>query len=167
MTGPDLPAPQRRIGRDSCAQHGRGRRGIHAVGNTKDEILIHDDVAGIAAEGMAARAPVGAVVGFRVAVVAILLEALPAVAAFAAGIHEHAYADNVSRLEFAGPAADSLDAADDLMTGHAGIERAAPDLARAIEIRVADPAIFDLDPYVARTRLPARKAERCERGLGR
>ena len=121
---------------------------------------------GIAAEGMAARALVGTVIGFRGAIVAILLEAVAAVAAFAARIDEDSDAHHVARLEFARPAADRLDAPDNLVTGHARIERTAPDIARAVEIRVADPAILDLDPYVARTRFPALEGDRPQRRLG-
>ena len=115
---------------------------------------------------MAARALVGAVIGFRGAIVAILLEAVTAIAAFAARIDEDFDAHHVARLEFVRPAADRFDAPDYLVTGHARIERAAPDIARAVEIRVADPAILDLDPYVAQTRFPALECDRPQRRLG-
>jgi len=149
---PRPPAPQRRIGGDAGAQERRRRGEVEPVGNPQDIALVDHDVAGVAAEGvaLAARRAVATVICPDHALLAELFEALSAACAFAAGIDHAADADMVADPEGGDLRADLDHAPDDLMAGHHGIDGRVPFVARGMKIGVADAAVEDFDPHVAR-----------------
>jgi hypothetical protein len=83
-----------------------------------------------------------------------LLEALLTGRAFAAGIDDAAYADFVVDFEFDDLGADFGNAADDFMSGNAGVGGEAPFIAREVEIRVADAAKEDFNSDVLFSDVP-------------
>ena len=113
--------------------------------------FIHDDAVGITAVGQAAGNFVRGVVGESRAGRAKLLQIFLAVFASAAGIHHAADGGKIAFLEFFHVRAGLDDAADDFMSGHAGISRAFPFIAGDVNVRVADAAVKDLDLNVVWT----------------
>src|SRR6186713_3426334 len=83
----------------------------------QDEILMNDNGIGIAAIG---RDPVlaTAIIGLDIAYKAILFQPFLAIHTFPAGIHQAAYAGQVTFLELLYMGADLLHFAHDLMTRH-------------------------------------------------
>ncbi len=90
---------------------------------------------------MAAQMLVRAVVSFGIAFIAILLKAITAISAFAAGIHHHPYTGDVACPKLGDCVANGADPADHLMAWHARIERAAPFIANPVQVRMADAAV--------------------------
>ena len=150
-----LPVAQRRIGGDAGAQERRCRGGVEIARHLEREALRHHDVAGIAAEGVAAEHGVRAVIGGDGAARAILLQSLFAARAGAAGIDQAADRGEVADLEAGHRIADGEDAPDDLVTGDARILRAWPLAADGVQVGMADAAIEDLDGDVLRTGVAA------------
>ena len=97
LAGAGAPAAQRGVGGDAGAQQRRGGGRVEAVGDGEDEVGVDDDVGGVAALGGGAVA-VGAGVGADHAVEAVLLVAVAAVGALAAGVDHAADADAVADL---------------------------------------------------------------------
>ena len=134
---------------------GAGRGGIEPRRDAEHEVLVHDDAAGVAAQGVAAQHRIVAVVGEHGRTQAVLLLAGEAGRALAARIHHAADAGHVACLELPDAAADARHASDDLVAGHAGVEGALPLAPRLVEVGVAHPAIEDVDLDVARSGITA------------
>src|SRR5690606_3614713 len=118
-------------------------------------VLVDDDARGIAAVGRLARTALDAVVGGGHAVDAILLLAFAAGRTLAAGIDEAADTDRIAHLETRHRAADRAHVTDDLVAGHHREDAATPCAACLVDVRMADPAVADLDLYIVRTRRAA------------
>ena len=95
LARPRLPVAQRRVGRDPGAQQGCGLLELDRVGHAHHEVLVHHDVRRVAAFGDRA-VPVDRAVGLGVAGDAVLLFALQAVLAHAAGVDHAPHADAVA-----------------------------------------------------------------------
>src|SRR5258707_11584577 len=83
-----------------------------------------------------------------------------------AGIHHAADADEVAALEPFHACPSLSDTPDDLMTGHAWVNRSGPFAACRVEVGMADAAEQDVDANVRRTRLATREGEWAERRFG-
>ncbi|PAV70940.1 hypothetical protein WR25_02188 [Diploscapter pachys] len=168
LAGAHLPVMQRRIGGDAGAEQRRhGGKVLFVMADVENEILGHDDMVGIAAEGVAAHHLVRAVIGADEARrLAILLLAVVARGAMAAAVDHAADAGDVADLELRHVAADRGDATDDLVAGDAGVERPVPLAARGMEIGMADAAIEDVDRDVLGTGIAAFEVEGRERRVG-
>ena len=105
------------------------------------------------------RASVGAV-GSGHAVFAVLLQAVQAAVAFAAGIHHAADADEVTRGEIPDGGTYPADPADDFVAGHQRVVLGAPFAAGCVHVRVAEAAEFDGDLDVVVLRRPAGDGQR-------
>lgn len=160
------PVAQGGIGRDARAEEGGRAREVEVIGHAQDKILIDRDFLGIAAVGGGFSVLLHAVIGAGKAVIAILLKALRAVRAFAAGIDEAAYAYSVADLEFLDVRADFFDVADDLMPRDHREDRAAPFVARLMDVGVAHAAEGDVDENVVRPRLSALQRMGAEGACG-
>ena len=101
------------------------------------------------------------------AVFAVLLEIVFAGFAVAAAIDEAADADEVAGLELADLRADAAHAADDFMTRHHGVYRAAPVVAGGVQVAVADAGVEDVDNDVISARRAVFEGEGGERAGGR
>ena len=75
--------------------------------------------------------------------------------------------DRIADLEPGDVVADRADVADDLVAGHAGIERAAPFGADRVQVGMADAAKGDVDLDVVRAGRAALDVHRLERLVGR
>ncbi len=112
--------------------------------------------------GHGAVVPVQAVIiGEHGALAAVLLQALLAGIAVPAGIHEAAHAHDVAGLEARDRATDLRDPADDFVARDHGVAAAAPFVADAVDVRVADAAIQHVHGHVVGPRIAARE------GVGR
>ena len=132
-------------------------------GMFSDEVLVDDDVVGVAAVGDRAVA-VDRAVGLRVAGDAVLLVAGLAVLALAARVDHAADADAVARREPGDVRADLGDDAGDLVARDGRVGDLAPLAAREVDVGVADAAELDVDPDVLRpdgSTLDLQRAERC------
>ena len=159
-----VPVAQRRVGGDAGAQQRRGGVELQAVGDAQDEVLVDDDVVGVAAVGDRAVA-VDRAVGLRVARQAVLLLAGLAVLALAAGVDHAADADAVARRERRDLRADLGDDAGDLVARDRRVGDLAPLAAGEVDVGVADAAELDVDADVLRAdraalESPARRAVR-------
>ena len=96
-----------------------------------------------------------AVVSEDWAVVAKLLEMIAAILAGPAGINHATDRGEFAFAEFFNFATDFHDPADDFVTGHAGIFRAAPFAARRVDVRMANAAEKDVDLDVGRSGIAA------------
>ena len=162
----DVPVPQRRVGRDARAQERRDRGEVEAVRDPQNEVLVDDDAVRVTAVGHAAEVDVRRVVGERRRRRTVLLLPVPARRAGAAGVDEAADRREVPFLEAADGAPHARHAADDLVTGDAGVRRRhvrLPLVADLVQVGVADPAVEDVDPDVLRPRLAARDGHLRER----
>src|SRR5206468_10227607 len=97
------------------------------------------------------------------AVLAVLLEALLARGAAAAGVDHAAHADGVADLELLHPRADPRDLPDDLVPHHQRVLRRAPLAAHGVQVGVADAAVLNVDRHVVRPRLTALERVGLER----
>ena len=167
LARPDLPVLQRRVGRDAGAEQRRHRLEVDPVGHLHDEALLHDDPLGIAAEGRPARAALPAVVGHGAAFDAILLEVGLAGLTAPAGVDHAADAGEVADLQLADVPADGRDAPDDLVARHHGVDGAAPVVAGLVEVRMAHPAVQDVDGDVVRAGVAPLDGEGGDRRIGR
>ena len=167
LAGADLPMAQRRIGRDAGAEQRRRGGQIEIGRHLEREVLVDDDGLGIAAIGHLAGELVGAVIGARRPGDAILLQALDAVLARAAGVDEAADAGEIAFLELRDLATDAADAADDLMSGNVRIDGVVPFVAGGMQVGMADAAIEDLDLDILRARIAALEGGERERRGGR
>lgn len=121
---------------------------VHA----QHEILVDHDALRIAAQRVARRVRGGAVVGADHALLAVLLQPFAAGGAMLAAARHAAHADGIAHLEAGDFGANRADMADDLVPGHAGIQRARPFGAHGMQVGMADAAIGDFDLHVARPR---------------
>ncbi len=161
----DLPTPQRRIGGDARAQQGRDRRQIQLWRDTQSVGLIDDDIIRVSAIGRLA-VFIPAVVRQHQMVLAILLLPVHATRADTARIHQATDPGQVAYSKFAYLSAGLDDTPDDLMAGNHGINRTAPLVADLVDIRMADPAILNLDDNVGWTGCAPVKRKRLQSRLG-
>jgi hypothetical protein len=113
---------------------------------------------------MAAHLAIDAVVRpCREAFVAELLVPLGATVAFLAGVNETSDGSPITDFELPDGRPDTRDAADDFVSGHAGVMRAGPFAAHGVEIGMTDTAELRFDHDIARARLPAGNRQRFER----
>lgn len=119
---------------------------ILGMADLHHELVAHDDALRIAAQGVAGRIWRRAVIGADHArAFAVLLKPFVAGGAGLAAVDHAANADQIAFLEAADVGTDGGDAADDLVTRHAGVEGAGPFAAHRVQVGVADAAIGDLD----------------------
>lgn len=145
LPGARAPLAQRRVGSDAGAQQRRGGGRVQLVRHVQHEGLVGHHLRGAAAVGDLARHAALAVVGADEAVLAVLLEAVRAARAGAAGIDHAADADHVAGLETRHFRAGRRHAADDLVARHHRVDRVAPLVARLVQVGVADASVEDLD----------------------
>ena len=154
-----VPVRQGRPGGDPGAQQRRGTLQVQAVRDVQDERGGHHDLFGVAALGLAVVVAVDPAVGEGGAFFAVLLQAPFAGGALLAGIDHAADTDPVPGPE-AGDGRAHLDhPADHLVAGHDRVGSPAPVVAGGVQIRVADPAVQDLDHHVVGPRVAALEAE--------
>ena len=96
-----------------------------------------------------------------------LLQIFVATSAIAAGIDHAADGSEIAFLEFFHVATNCNDAPNDLVTGHAGIRRSAPLIARGVNIGMANAAEEDVDLYVVRQWIASHNRMRRERRFSR
>ena len=154
LAGARAPVAQRGVGGDAGAQQRRGDVELDALGDADHEVLGHDDVGGVAALGDGAVAVDGAV-GAGVAGEAVLLLALQAVDALAAGVDHAADADAVADGVLGDFRADLGDDAGDLVAGDQRVLLRAPVAADGVDVGVADAGVLDLDQDVVRANVAA------------
>ena len=155
----NLPVPQRRIGRNAGAKQ-RCRRGkIKLRGNAKDEGLVDHNARGVTAKSRATQILVLTIVGVDRNREAILLVSCLTIGTAAAGIKHDADGNLVARLEFGDTSANLCDAADNLMTGHARINRVVPFIAPRVQVRMANTAEQYVDFDIHRLRLSSPNSE--------
>ena len=156
----DVEVAQRRVGGDAGAQQRRGGGGVEAVRDVKDVAAVHHDGGGVAAlGGGVAVAAVLRAVGPGHAVFAVLFQAVEAAVAFTAGIDQAADADTLAGGEIVDGGTDPADAAHDFVAGDQRVVLGAPLSARGVDVRVAEPAEFDVDLDVVFLRRPARNRQ--------
>ena len=154
LAGTGAPATQRGVGGDAGAQQRRRRGRVDAVRNGEDEAGVHDDVGRVAALGDGAVA-VGAGVGGHHAVEAVLLVAVAAVGALAAGVDHAADADTVTDPVAGDVGADLGDDTHDLVSRHDGERLGSPVAVDGVDVGVTDPGVLDLDEDVVRADVAA------------
>ena len=130
---------------------GAAAAGSMPSGTRQDVVGVDDDVGGVAALGGGAVA-VGAGVGGDHALEAVLLVAVAAVGALAAGVDHAADADAVADPVAGDVGADLGDDADDLVAGDDGEGLRAPVAVDGVDVGVADAGVLDLDQDVVRVR---------------
>ena len=162
----DVPVAQWRPGGDAGAEDGRHGFGIEVFRHFQHEGIADGDGFGIAAVGGLAVVFVDAAVGRNEAVFAVLLEIMFAGLAVAAAIDEAADADEVASLELADLCADAAHAADDFMSRHYGVYRAAPVVTGGVQVAVADAGVEDVDNDVISARRALFEGEGGERAGG-
>lgn len=86
--------------------------------------------------------------------------------AFTAGIHHATDSGQIALFEFLYARTGFGHSADDFVSGHARIGRAAPFIARLMHIRVANAAIQDLNLNLLRVRITVGEGERDKRRIG-
>ena len=155
---------QRRVGRDSGAQQGRRSVKLETVRNADDEVLVDDDVLGVAAV-CDRSVTVDRAVGLRVAGEAVLLVARQAVLALAAGVDHAADADAVTGREVGHVGADLGDDAGYFVPGYRGVGDLSPLAACEVDVRVTDTAELDVDPDVLRPERSTLDLQRTERAV--
>ena len=126
---------------------------IEISGNPQHEVLVDNDALGVATEGARRRAMlVRSAVGQR-EIGTVLLEPLTAVRARPIRIHHASHAHDVPDLESGDGRADLGDAADNLVPWHARVDgghHVRPFVPDVVQVRVADPAVENVDLDVAR-----------------
>ena len=151
---------------DAGAEDRRHGFGIEVFRHFQHEGVADGDGFGIAAVGGLAVVFVDAAVSRDEAVFAVLLEIVLAGFAVAAAIDEAADADEVAGLELADLRADAAHAADDFMTRHYGVYRAAPVVAGGVQVAVADAGVEDVDDDIIGARRAVFEGEGGERAGG-
>jgi len=137
----------RRVGRDSSAEQRSGARRIQVRRHTQHEMLIDDDAFGISAIRHAPEMLVRKVVGVR-GIGAELFEPGAAFRAGAVGVDHAAHGGKIADLELLHRRADFGDAADDLVSGDAWVDRGkklSPLIADLVQIGMADPAVENVN----------------------
>ena len=157
---------QRRIRRDACAQQRCHCREFELVGNAQYEILVDNDVVGIAAIGLTLAAAFLGAVGTGETFFAILLKSFVTTCALLAGVDHAADTGQIAGFEAFDVGTNRDHAANDFVARHQRKYRAAPFIFCLMQIRVAHAAIFDFDHHVIRARLATLEAEWAERLFG-
>src|SRR5256885_1449195 len=91
---------------------------------------------------------------------AILLKTFFTVVAFPAGVHQAAYPDRVTHLEFFYMLSQSGDLPHDFMTGYHRVDRHSPIIADEMQIRMADSAELYFNLHIMRSWHSSLKIER-------
>ncbi|MNK68775.1 hypothetical protein D3C87_881510 [compost metagenome] len=146
--------PHGRIGRDPRAEQGSRLVERDGLRHPHDEVLVHRDPARIPPVGRGLPVPLQAIVGPGRAALAELLFACLAGLALPAGIHQAAHADRIADLPLRHRRPDAGNRPHDLVAGHHGVARAAPLVLHLMQVRVADPAVPDVDQHVVGAGLP-------------
>src|SRR5271155_5606845 len=151
-----LPVLQRRIQRNTGAE--QRRRGIQrkVLRHAHNIILIHHNFVGVAAQRWRAVLLNGVVSPYG-SVNTILLKALFALLACAARIDKAANANLVANLELRDLTADRCHSPGNFMAGNRGEDRAAPLVARLVNVRVAYATILNLDSNILLAQIAAFK----------
>ena len=149
---------KRREGGDAGAEDGGGGGGIKGGGDLEGEVFADDHGGRVAAEGIVAAVLVflggrlfggdhGAVVGGEPGVGAFAVVLLAGFAGFAvvAGVDHAADADEVADLVQGDGGAGLRDAADDFVSGHAGVDGVGPLVFDLVDVGVTDAAEEDVD----------------------
>ena len=150
---------ERRIRRDPCTKQGSRSGWVQSLGEVQDEMLVNDDLVGVAAKGRCLSVRVHAPVGHREAVLAVVFVAARAAAAGAARIDEAADADPLAFPESLGVLSGLHDPADDLVTRNAGEHGHPPFVPRTVDVGVADAAKINFYVNVAVAGSPAFELE--------
>jgi hypothetical protein len=161
----DSPMMHGGVGGNAGAEERRGSGEVEIGGDFEDEVLGDDDAVGVAAVGDASGVLVWEVVG-EDHVGAELFQASFALGTGAIGVDHTAYGSEVAYFEFGYSGADLGDAADDLVTGDAGIDSghdAAPLVAGLMEVGVTDAAEEDLNLHITLGWIAPRDRGGCKR----
>jgi hypothetical protein len=129
-------------------------------------MLVHHDLIGIAAVGDATQVTVGAVVSEHQLVLTILFLVVPAVGTGAARIDHAPHRGEIPGLESGDARSHRHDSSHHLMSGNDGVDGSLPLAANGVQIRVADPAVKNLEVDVVGERDSALEVERNQRGRG-
>jgi len=146
----DLPVLHRRERGDPGAEQRRSRREVYAGWDADDEALGHDQLIGVAAEGVATRL-IGRVVGKGGPLDAVLFAISQTVLAGPAGVDHAAHAADVTDPELGHRASHGLHATDDLVARDARISSPVPRrpfIARLMDVGMADAAIQHVEQDV-------------------
>src|SRR5690606_658068 len=103
------------------------------------------------------------VVGREAAVLAILLEPIRASCTVPAAVEHAADAHGIADPEALDLGTDRAHLADDLVSGHARIAGSGPFGAHGVQVRVANPAVGNVDLHIARTRQASLDVHRFKR----
>src|SRR3569623_844157 len=129
----------------------------------QNKVFTHGDSFGITAERTPLRRPpnfVFTVVCCCPSVLTILFQPIVTGFAMAAAIDQTPHADNIAWFKFCNGISNRAHAANDLVTGHNGIMRSTPLIARRLNIRMADAAIQNINHYIFGARRPTFKHKR-------
>ncbi|MGX1118415.1 hypothetical protein RKD37_003778 [Streptomyces ambofaciens] len=165
LAGTGVPALERGVRGDAGAQQRGGLVQGDALGDAEDEVLVDDDLLGVAAVGGLA-VLADAVVRHHVAARAVLLPAGLAVPALAAGVDHAADAHPVADGELGDAGADLGDDARDLVAGDHREDGLAPALTDLVDVGVADAGELDVDQDVMFTHLAPLDGGALQRRLG-
>src|SRR5215217_731599 len=94
---------------------------------------------------MSAQVLICRVEGQRISFLTKLLQVLFTIFTFPAGINQTTYCCKITYFKFANMSTDFCYSANYFMTGYNGIHRAMPFIPGAVQVRVADAAIKDVD----------------------
>jgi len=169
VAGADAMVLERRVGGDACAKDRRRAGQVHASRDAHHEVLADHDAAGITTHGVAAIDPVRGGVGHGRAFEAVLLQALGAGLAVAAGVDHATDTDQVADLVRGDLVTHRGDPANDLVAGHQRVHGDAPFVARLVDVGMANATVEDLDGDVVRARgaaLEGHGGQGAGRGLG-
>jgi len=113
--------------------------------------LIDHNLSGVSAVGRGFTIFLIAIVGDDQTISTILLQTGSAVGALPTGIDEAANAGEIAHFELLHLIANLLDAAQDLVSRHHGVNGVAPFVANLMDIRVANATVHDLNLNIVRT----------------
>ena len=168
LARPGTPVLERGIGGDPRAEQRRhGRELGGGVADLQHVVLVDHDRLRVAPVGVPRGVGRGGIVSAGPPVLAIVLQPFAARGAMAAAVDQTAHTDDVTHREARDPGADCGDLADDLVARNAGIARAAPFVARGMQVGMAHPAIADRDRHVVRAGGAAFDGHRGQRLVGR
>src|SRR3569623_1454736 len=163
LTRSNFPMLEWRVSRNPGAKQRRGGGWIQIFRDMQNKVFTHGDSFGITAERMRILRPtnfVFTVVCCCPSVLTILFQPIVTGFAMAAAIDQTTHADNIAWFKFCNGISNRAHAANDLVTGHNGIMRSTPLIARRMNIRMADAAIQNINHYIYGARRPTFKHKR-------
>lgn len=139
---------ERRVDRDSSAQHGGRERRVQAVGNLHHKVSRCPVVVGVSTVRLIALSVallVDAVVGTNHAVVAVALALVLALSALEARVGLGSNTDEVSHLDVRDGRSNADCGSNELVSDDAGVVGGAPPGGHGVQVRCTDSRVEDLD----------------------